>query len=81
METRKLDFARSCENLLDVGGVCGLAKEDIGGSEDKYRNSGKFIENLAELIVLNFPMILKARLQVKYIIYILVIIILSDQTL
>ena len=53
----------------------------IGGSEDKYRNSGKFIENLAELIVLNFPMILKARLQVKYIIYILVIIILSDQTL
>ena len=53
----------------------------IGESEDKYRNSGKFIENLAELIVLNFPMILKARLQVKYIIYILVIIILSDQTL
>ena len=36
METRKLDFARSCENLLDVGGVCGLAMEDIGGSEDKY---------------------------------------------
>ena len=39
METQKLDFARSFENLLDVGGVCGLAMEDIGGSEDKYHEN------------------------------------------